>query len=220
MFESIISAGTSLLGGLFGKSEAAANRAAQEKYAKNSIQWRVEDAKKAGIHPLAAIGATGATYTPVSSGFGDAVAQAGAALGEGVRRNGNAASKRAVAGLNARMTESAIEVNQAQRDLYRAQALNITAEARGKALNQVGGKITTKINPDESTPEEITLRSSDGKNYKAVNPDGVVDLDELIAHYVQKMFRHPGGYSSAEKAQQRKEKFVRQNRSRSGGGGW
>lgn len=37
----------------------------QREFAQNGIQWRVADAKKAGIHPLYALGANTATYTPV-----------------------------------------------------------------------------------------------------------------------------------------------------------
>ncbi len=54
---------------------------------KNGIQWRVEDAKKAGLHPLYALGANTASYTPVSqdsSAMGNAVADAGAYLGKAV----------------------------------------------------------------------------------------------------------------------------------------
>lgn len=40
----------------------------QEKLAREGIQMRVADAKKAGIHPLAAIGAQGAYSSPVSVG--------------------------------------------------------------------------------------------------------------------------------------------------------
>lgn len=40
------------------------NLNAQKEFAQNSIQWRVNDAKAAGLHPLAALGANGTTYTP------------------------------------------------------------------------------------------------------------------------------------------------------------
>lgn len=43
----------------------------QREFAQNSIRWRVEDAKRAGIHPLAALGASGASYSPILSVGGD-----------------------------------------------------------------------------------------------------------------------------------------------------
>lgn len=39
----------------------------QKELAKNQIQWRVEDAKKAGLHPLAGLGVSSASYSPVST---------------------------------------------------------------------------------------------------------------------------------------------------------
>lgn len=40
----------------------------QKEFAQKGIQWKVNDAKKAGIHPLAALGAQTTTYSPVSVG--------------------------------------------------------------------------------------------------------------------------------------------------------
>lgn len=40
------------------------NAALQREFAKNSIKWRVQDAKKSGIHPLAALGITPYNYQP------------------------------------------------------------------------------------------------------------------------------------------------------------
>lgn len=39
----------------------------QQDYARNVMQWRVEDAKKAGVHPMAALGISNPSYSPVSS---------------------------------------------------------------------------------------------------------------------------------------------------------
>ena len=44
---------------------------AQKEFAKKGLQWRVEDAKKAGIHPLAAIGAATHSANPAMIGTGD-----------------------------------------------------------------------------------------------------------------------------------------------------
>lgn len=42
----------------------AANYAMQKEFAQQGIRWKVEDAKAAGLHPLAAIGASGASASP------------------------------------------------------------------------------------------------------------------------------------------------------------
>lgn len=52
-----------------GDAQAAAQAAMQKEFAQNGIRWKVEDAVKAGLHPLAALGAQGASYTPVSTNF-------------------------------------------------------------------------------------------------------------------------------------------------------
>lgn len=52
----------------FQSYQAKQNRKLQKEFAQMGIRWRVEDAKAAGLHPLAALGASGASYTPVSTG--------------------------------------------------------------------------------------------------------------------------------------------------------
>lgn len=64
----IIAAGSSLLGGLLGNARQDKNDAMQKEFAQSGIQWKVEDAKKAGIHPLAALGAQTISYSPQSVG--------------------------------------------------------------------------------------------------------------------------------------------------------
>lgn len=90
MLGSLISAGASLLGGWLGRSsqeeQAARNAALQREFAQSSIQWRVADAKKAGIHPLYALGAP--SISPAVSVGGDplaaGIAQAGQDIGRAV----------------------------------------------------------------------------------------------------------------------------------------
>lgn len=64
--------------GLIGSNQSQANAAKlnqlnyehQKEFAQNGIRWRVADAKAAGLHPLAALGALGASYSP-SAVIGD-----------------------------------------------------------------------------------------------------------------------------------------------------
>lgn len=46
------------------------NEALQREFAQNGLAWRVQDARNAGLHPLAAIGAQGASAAPISVGGG------------------------------------------------------------------------------------------------------------------------------------------------------
>lgn len=101
---SLISAGTSLAGGAldFGQSddiakrnsrEAQLDRAHQRQFAQHGIQWRVNDARAAGVHPLVALGAQLNQGTPTAIGTGntgsakgDAIRAAGAAIAESLAR--------------------------------------------------------------------------------------------------------------------------------------
>lgn len=72
---------------------AQEDRTLQREFARSGIQWRAEDAKAAGLHPLYALGGTGATYTPSpislvtpdQSGFGRGLAEAGQNLGRAIQ---------------------------------------------------------------------------------------------------------------------------------------
>lgn len=74
-----IPAVASLVGGIMGKKAtddanqtqrdlAGLNVDVQREFAQQGVRWRVEDAKKAGIHPLVALGAQTTSFSPVSVG--------------------------------------------------------------------------------------------------------------------------------------------------------
>lgn len=87
----IAGAAGSVVGGLLGQSASAQasaqNYAAQKEFAQNGIRWRVADAKAAGLHPLAALGAQTPSYTP-SAFVGDTswMGDAAQSLGQGIGR--------------------------------------------------------------------------------------------------------------------------------------
>ncbi len=69
------------------------NYNAQKEFAQNSMQWRVKDARAAGLHPLAALGQIGSSYTPTSvydngADVGSAIANAGSAVGSAMGQLG------------------------------------------------------------------------------------------------------------------------------------
>lgn len=73
-----------LIGGLINRSSNNSagdqNAALQREFAQNGIRWRVEDAKAAGLHPLAALGAQTTSFAPSYVGdtsLGNAVAGMG-----------------------------------------------------------------------------------------------------------------------------------------------
>lgn len=106
MIGKLIAAGASLLGGMLGnKAQEKAQRQnmaheaamrkkeydQQKEFAQSGIQWKVQDADKAGVHPLYALGANTVSYAPQSigstqlqpEGFGY-VADAGQHLGRAI----------------------------------------------------------------------------------------------------------------------------------------
>ncbi len=88
---SAIGAVGSIAGGILGansaQSVAGLNYEAQKEFAQNGIRWKVEDAKRAGIHPLYALGASTQGFSPVSGYRGDyGISDAAAHLGQGFER--------------------------------------------------------------------------------------------------------------------------------------
>lgn len=89
MIGPLISAGANLIGGFLSRDAqkdanaanaamAAQNIKLQKQFAQEGIRWKVEDARKAGIHPIYALGAQTHSYSPVSVG---AVPESGLAAG-------------------------------------------------------------------------------------------------------------------------------------------
>lgn len=110
MIGNIISAGASILGGFMNRAShkdaqaqtayfADKNMRMQEEFAQNGIRWRVNDARKAGIHPLYALGASVPSYTPSSVSFagdsslGNSFAQAGQDIGRAINSTRTASER-------------------------------------------------------------------------------------------------------------------------------
>jgi len=81
---SIAEAAGSVIGGLTSLWEGSQNRKLQKQFAQSGIQWKVADAKKAGIHPLYALGAQTHSFAPVQTGAGENFANAGQSIGRAV----------------------------------------------------------------------------------------------------------------------------------------
>lgn len=123
----------SLLGGVLGnKSQGSANAANlafareqleyQKELHKNQIQWKVEDAKKAGLHPLAGLGVSPSSFSPIS---GSAVGSDYSYLGNALHDMGQDIDRSI---LNAKTREE-------QKDALRLQNESIALDMRGKDLN-------------------------------------------------------------------------------------
>lgn len=91
MFGGIAAGIGSVAGGLIGAHNARnmwqRNYNAQKEFAQNGIRWKVEDAKRAGIHPLYALGASTRSFSPVQGYSGDyGISDAFSEFGQGISR--------------------------------------------------------------------------------------------------------------------------------------
>lgn len=139
MLGAVLGAVGSIAGGLLGKSgaenAAAKNAAMQKEFAQKGVQWKVEDAKKAGIHPLYALGAQTTAFTPSYAGdtsLPSALASASQDIGGAIDRTRTAPQK-----LDAlTRTAQVLELDRAglQNDLLRAQISEIKARTAGPAF--------------------------------------------------------------------------------------
>lgn len=79
------SIGSSILGNKASEKAADKNANLQREFAQSGIQWKVEDAKKAGISPIYALGAQTHSFSPVQVGSDfSGVAQAGQDIGRAI----------------------------------------------------------------------------------------------------------------------------------------
>lgn len=139
----LISAGASLLGGMFNRNaqqefneqqakQAALNMKMQQDFAQHGIKWKVDDARDAGIHPLYALGANTTSYSPVTVGgapdtsLGSAMASAGQDLSRAMDATRSSKERsEAVASTAAKLQ---LENAGLQNDLLRVQIAKMRAQ--------------------------------------------------------------------------------------------
>jgi len=96
MLAAAIGAAGNIIGGLMGFRDKDKDRQKQKEFAQNAIQWKVSDARKAGVHPLYALGAQTNAFAPVSVGgtdLGAGIAAAGQDVSRAVAANSSTATK-------------------------------------------------------------------------------------------------------------------------------
>lgn len=159
----LISAGASLAGGLLGQSNTAdANAAArrqaaqiakdqrkmaqknirlQKDFAQQGIRWKVEDAERAGIHPLYALGAQTTSFNPVTVGSASYSPQADTSMPNALANIGQDLSR----AINTTRTQS-------ERDLaYENTARALTLQKMGLE-NELLGSQLAKLRQTENPP--------------------------------------------------------------------
>lgn len=159
-----LSAIGSLAGGLSASSQASKDRKWQQRLAKNQVQFRVADAKAAGVHPLFALGMSPMSYSPTAVHPGDyggsAIGQMGQDISRAIsagqtereRRLEQAAALQRTAALDAqniRESESRIRENDANTDYFRSQIarMNSAQLGPGAPSGRLGDLQTGTPNP-------------------------------------------------------------------------
>lgn len=124
MLGALIGAGSSIIGGLMGQSNANKQMALQKQFAKNAIQWKAADAEKAGISKLYAMGANTTSYAPVSVGgtLGPGISEAGQNIGRAIDATASPAGRAGV--LATELAQAQLEGVRADNDLKRAELLS------------------------------------------------------------------------------------------------
>lgn len=166
--------GGNLVGGLINKRSAdkaqAANQAQnarneqmQKEFAQQGIRWKVADAKAAGIHPLAALGAQTTSYQPASIGE-----QPDYSMGNAVSNMGQDISRAVMA-----------KATQPERELQMLQIGNAKLDLEGKAIdNQIRAAQLRKVNSPTMPPPLPTATSASGSQQTTAIPDvGWAQLD-------------------------------------------
>lgn len=207
---SLITAGAGLLGGAIGGSKGmSADKAFglnhglmksqmrfQQNMDKTLIRRRVRDAKKAGLHPLFALGATPGNFgttpgnfqgMPSENGLGDALANAGQALAHGLQLKQQAKMQKEYNGLLNKKLRAEIKETDARTKNINVKTgdfvtRSIEASMARNVANQINGTQARNVpEPKVLVPDIISQKHSQFKtpygNY--VPPSGWSPVEHL-----------------------------------------
>lgn len=118
----------SVVSGLFGNKQADKNIKYQKQFAKEGIQWKVADAKKAGIHPLAALGANTHSFAPVQGGDWSGLASAGQDLGRAIQSKSTKSER--LTGFQAEAAKLSLDKARLENDVLRADLASRIAKVK------------------------------------------------------------------------------------------
>lgn len=159
---SLISAGASLLGGYLSNRSADdrhdENVQLQREFAQNGISWKVADAKRAGIHPLYALGNNGIAFQPTHA-FGDdmasGLASAGQDIGRAIDSTRNSDDRVA-----ARMDALAVERGELENELLRSR-IALLEQQRNPPMPKVGPQAIPGQSDVDQTSLGLTVKGAD-----------------------------------------------------------
>lgn len=134
------------------------NAELQREFAQHGIQWKVEDAKRAGLHPLYALGGAGATFSP-------AIGIAGAPSGPSTSSSSGFIDGQDVSrAAEATMTEAQYSEHRARMEVMRAQVDETDArtmaiwseEARKSQSGLQASRMPPAVVVDQFAPRNVS----------------------------------------------------------------
>lgn len=158
-------------------ANAQQNMAQQREFAQHGVQWKVEDAKAAGINPLAALGANTASFSPVSVGGeapkpGDAFSGMGQDLQRAFKASSTAAMREESD--NAELRKAQIEKAGLENDVLKQEIAS--RQMRNSRINaQVGPPMPVATTLHEGAPvkaDDIKQKAEDFPSVKTGRPFG------------------------------------------------
>lgn len=158
--EALLGIGGSIIDKIFGDDSAEDQAQLQREFAQNGIRWKVEDAKAAGIHPLYALGASTAQYSPIS--VGTDFASQGQNLGRAIDSMRTPAEKQSAF---AKTVEGlTLDKMGLENEVLRSQLRNINAAGTGPGMPGTTmmagqGNATTKMTVD-GIPITVDLKNT------------------------------------------------------------
>ncbi|AXH75053.1 MAG: DNA pilot protein [Microviridae sp.] len=156
---------------IFNQAQSQREYERQKEFAQNSIQWRVADAQRAGIHPLAALGGQGINYSPVvdtESDYGGAIERSGQAF--------QSAMDRYLQNQMFQKSKADINLVEAQTAYYNALAQKTAQPEIASQKPQVSAT-PAKIGFDKN--KAISVDNFDKDSYARLLQNGIVSLPSV-----------------------------------------
>lgn len=162
-----ISAGGSLLGGFLNNKaasdESQKNWDRQKTAMKNQIQWKVQDAEKAGIHPLAALGVNPASAPGAAQVFDNGIGNAASALGEAVERSMDPMQKGALAMQRIQLERGTLD-NELVRGQIASQRMKNIQQSTPGVVSTTGNNVLVNPLTDKPFPAKYPNLGQDAEN--------------------------------------------------------
>lgn len=201
MLGAIIGAAASLFGADKARKQQEENARRQEElqreFAQKGIQWKAADAEAAGISKLYALGANTTSYSPVSVGGGNGIAEAGQSIGRAIDATASPTGR--VGHLQQTLAETQIEGAKLDNELKRANLLSTMAQRNqpGNPPPYVNPTDTTHVMPGQGNSEAIALTPKLELKREIVPRDATNPSASLGVNPEVDMYRSRAGYVPA-----------------------